>query len=876
MRTTHTFRSSRFTRYLWCSLYVLGLATNSVFCEDTFTPNQLAFFESRIRPVLIEHCLECHSNNDKQKGGLALTSRAALLRGGESGPAIVPGKPDASLLLEALKYESYEMPPNGKLPNRIIDDFAKWIAMGAPDLRAESEPPKKTQQVIDATQLWSFRPLKVVAPPQVDRVSDPIDRFIRGQLRRENLEPADPAPPQVLLRRLYLDLTGLPPTAEEVAAFQQHSNFEAVVDRLLDSPEFGEKWARHWLDLSGYADTIGVGRSIPALEAWRYRGYVINAFNSDKPFDEFIRQQVAGDIQVPSAPGVPLGPEPTAESIIATGFLAIGPWELVGGDKVQLRMDVVDRQVNRVGKAFLGMTFECARCHDHKFDPVSHRDYYALAGLFRSTVTLNGRMNGVFSSINQTPLPESTDDLLARAKRVRAYEAELAEETRLRDKANRKADEFKKQITRLSESSSEAADTEGQAAGDKATAKAELEKRRDAATAAANKYSARIAVLKYLKHHRTRSLALAVMDGPEPEDGHINIRGNAHQLGELVPRGFPTEIAPKDKPAFTRGGSGRVQLAGWLADKRNPLTARVWVNRVWHHLFGAGLVRTVDNFGFTGETPSHPELLDYLASEFIKNGWSTKQLVRRIVLSRTWQQSSVNPAPNVAVASSRREQSEDRRLETTATGADRDPENRFLARANRRRLEAEVIRDSMLLASGQLIRTRGGPSLPVDVPGNLNPGGTGNMSDGIRLPDNMKFRRTIYLPQKRKGPFDALDFLGAFDLPDPNHETGHRNTTTVPTQALYLLNSPFVQQCAKAVADRVLQQSSSPRERVIHAYRGILGRQPTDSEANDALAFVGELQSTAENDSATPIDESLAWTRLSQSLLISNEFLFRE
>ena len=836
-------------------LLALTCSTSWAQAEDAreFSQEQLAFFETKIRPVLVEHCLACHSNDDKQKGGLALTNRAGLLRGGESGPAIVPGKSDASLLLEALRYESYEMPPKGKLPDRIIDDFANWIAMGAPDPRVESAPAKKAEHAIDATQLWSLQPLSVVEPPEVDGASDSIDRFIRERLRREGLQPADPAPPRVLLRRTYLDLTGLPPTAEHVAAFEKQPDFEAVVDRLLDSREFGERWARHWLDLSGYADTIGVGRSIPALEAWRYRDYVINAFNSDKPFDEFIRQQIAGDIQVPSAPGVPLGPEPTVESIVATGFLAIGPWELVGGDKVQLRMDVVDRQVNRVGKAFLGMTFECARCHDHKFDPVSQRDYYALAGLFRSTVTLNGRINGVFSAINQTPLPESTDDLLARAERVRTYEAELVEETRLRDEANRKADEFKKQITRLSESSSEAADIESQPSSDETT-KAELEKQRDAATAAAKKHSDRIAALKYLKHHRTRSLALAVMDGPEPEDSHINIRGNAHQLGELVPRGFPVEIAPKDKPALTRGGSGRVQLAEWLTDPRNPLTARVWVNRVWHHLFGAGLVRTVDNFGFTGEAPSHPELLDYLASEFMKNGWSTKQLVRRIVLSRTWRQSSVNP--RVAV--------------------DRDPENRFLARANRRRLEAEVIRDSMLLASGQLNRTRGGPSLPVDVLGNLNPGGTGNMSDGIRLPDSMKFRRTIYLPQKRKGPFDALDFLGAFDLPDPNHETGRRNTTTVPTQALYLLNSPFVQQRAKAVADRVMQQSSSPRERVIHVYRGILQRQPTNSEADDALAFVSELQKTAAEGSATPIGETLAWSRLSQSLLISNEFLFRE
>ena len=864
-------------------LLALTCSTPWAQAEDAreFSQEQLAFFETKIRPVLVEQCLACHSNDDKQKGGLSLTSRAGLLRGGESGPAIAPGKPDASLLLEALRYESYEMPPKGKLPVRVIDDFAKWIAMGAPDPRVESAPAKKAEYAIDAARLWSLQPLSVVEPPEVDGASDSIDRFIRERLRREGLQPADPAPPRVLLRRLHLDLTGLPPTAEHVAAFEvavassrrgEHQSeprrleatvtkaLEAVVDRLLDSPEFGERWARRWLDLSGYADTIGVGRSIPALEAWRYRDYVINALNSDKPFDEFIRQQIAGDIQVPSAPGVPLGPEPTAEGIIATGFLAIGPWELVGGDKVQLRMDVVDRQVNRVGKAFLGMTFECARCHDHKFDPVSQRDYYALAGLFRSTVTLNGRINGVFSAINQTPLPESTDDLLARAERVRAYEAELAEETRLRDEA-------KVAVA----SSRREKNLEKTAAGSHRYEEA------------VKKHSARIAVLKYLKHHRTRSLAVAVMDGPEPEDSHINIRGNAHQLGELVPRGFPVEIAPKDKPALTRGGSGRVQLAEWLTDPRNPLTARVWVNRVWRHLFGAGLVRTVDNFGFTGEPPSHPELLDYLASEFIKNGWSTKQLVRRIVLSRTWRQSSVNQHV-VAVASSRRTDDPqvgptnetERRLEATATITDRDPENRLLARANRRRLEAEVIRDSMLLASGQLDRTRGGPSLPVDVPGNLNPGGTGNMRDGIRLPDSMKFRRTIYLPQKRKGPFDALDFLGAFDLPDPNQETGRRNTTTVPTQALYLLNSPFVQQCAKAVAERAVRQSSSPRERVIHVYRGILGRKPTDSEADDALTFVGELQSTAANGSAPPIDELLAWSRLSQSLLISNEFLFRE
>ncbi len=644
--------------------FLIWMLTSAAMAAERPTDDQLAFFERQIRPVLIEQCFECHSGatNKQRKGGLNLSTRNDLLIGGETGPAVVPGKPDESLLVEALRYESLEMPPKGKLPDRVIEDFVTWIKMGVPDPRKEKGEVITIETSGAPGELWSLKPLKNVEPPQVDGIHHPIDRFVLSRLGKARIPQAPPAESRVLLRRLNLELTGLPPSAEEVSAFETASTdsrataIEEVVDRLLDSPEFGEHWARHWLDLTAYADTIGVGRAIPALEAWRYRDYVINAFNADKRFDEFIRQQIAGDIRVPPGPRSPAGKPPTEESIVATGFLAIGPWELVAGDKVQLRMDVVDKQVHRVGQAFLAMTFGCARCHDHKFDPVTQHDYYALAGLFKSTVTLNGRVGGVFSSINHETLPETSKELLERAKRMKAYETEFASATKARIAANA-------EVARLTKLIDETADEK----------KSELEKQRDAAAAKEKQLAARLDVLKYLKTHRTESRAMAVSDTPEPEECRINIRGNAHQLGDHVPRGFPTAIAPTDKPRFTRGGSGRVQLADWLASKHNPLTARVWVNRVWYHLFGAGLVRTVDNFGARGETPSHPELLDYLAIEFMRDGWSTKRLIRRIVVSQTWQQSSKNSlAVEQGVMQS-------------------DPDNQLLWRANRCRRNLSML-----------------------------------------------------------------------------------------------------------------------------------------------------------------------------------------
>ncbi|MEM7144837.1 MAG: PSD1 and planctomycete cytochrome C domain-containing protein [Verrucomicrobiota bacterium] len=822
-----------------------------------------AFFKKEIAPLLVERCFECHSHRaGKAKGGLVLDSRSGWMTGGDSGAAIVPGDLEGSLLIEAVRYGNadIEMPPDGKLTASEIAALERWVEEGAHDPRrgsgAGGAAVEEGTEQMEAADLWSFQPLLEAEPPEVeDRrwAGDAVDAFIWAGLQKAGLPPAERAPDATLLRRLHLALTGLPPSAEAVAAYD--GDLETVVDELLASADFGEKWGRHWLDLTAYADTMGVGRAIPALEAWRYRDYVIGAFNVDKPFPEFIREQVAGDIYEAGAPGKPRGVRPTAEAIVATGFLAIGPWELVSGDKVQLRMDVVDKQVHRIGQAFLGMTLGCARCHAHKFDPVSQEDYFALAGILKSTVTLNGRIDGVFSALNHSVLPETPEELSARAERVRAFEEELAEELRLEDEKKAETALLAKEIARL-KGDEEGDDTVDE---DESQEIAKLEAKRVKMEAGMKRHGTRRGLLEYVERHRTQPLALAVMDAPEPEDSRINIRGNAHQLGDVVPRGFLSEVAPKGKVAWTRGGSGRVQLAEWLASADNPLTARVWVNRVWHHLFGAGLVRTVDNFGARGEAPSHPELLDYLAAEFMRDGWSTKKLIRRLVMSEAWQQDSVNHDAMVAGV------------------RDIDPENRLYWRSNRRRLEAEAIRDGMLFVSGQLDRKRGGPALPVDEPGNMRTNSTGIMSDTAVFPDDLKNRRTIYLPQKRKGAFIAADFMEAFDLPDTDQETGKRTLTSVPTQALYLVNAPFVQECGRALAVRY--EAEAPAERLRAVYRTLFSREPEAGEVVLAMEYLAEtkagLQREWEGTKAAAGIEEEAWARLCQALLISNEFLFR-
>lgn len=843
-----------------------GSLAASALGETGIDAQQIAFFESKVRPLLIESCYECHSHESKVKGGLALDSQPGWQAGGDSGAVIVPGKPDESLLVRAVSYldSDYEMPPKQKLPDAQIEILRQWIAMGAPDPRHEPAGEKEASLQVAAADLWSFQPVRETEPPQTPTAQADIDRFIEAKLIENHLPFADPADPVTLLRRLYWNLTGLPPTPAQVDAFvtacqkDRDAAVEDVVDELLDSPGFGDRWARHWLDLTAYADTIGVGRAIPAPEAWRYRDYVIAAFNNDKPLPDFIRQQIAGDIRLPGAPGQREEPMTTAEDLVATGFLAIGAWELVNGDKEQLRMDVVDRQVNRIGKAFLGMTMECARCHDHKFDPVSQKDYYAMAGILRSTVTLDGRLNGVFSNVHYAPLPETPDQLVERAERLRDFQQRKADAQAKANAAKAEVAKLEKQVASAGKAPAKPDDDDAAEDEDEPEAPADpLSQKLAEAKAASTKAAEALGVLNYLEPHLTQSLAMTVRDRPEPEPAHINIRGSAHQLGELVPLGFLSEVAPKQKPTLTVGSSGRPDLADWIASKDNPLTARVWVNRIWHHLFGTGLVRTVDNFGAMGEAPSHPELLDHLAATFVEDGWSTKKLIRRILLTRTWQQASANePAIARGVI-------------------DLDPDNRLLWRGSRRRLEAEALRDTILAVTGELdAYGRGGPSLPLEIPGNFKPNATGIVQDNLKLPDDLKFRRTIYLPQRRAGPFEAVSFIEAFGLPSTNAETGYRTDTALPSQALNLANSPFIQERARRMAKR--HAHADPQARVRSIFRGAYHRLPTADELRLCLGFIDQLRaelSSLPKPPASPADE--AWARFCQSILMSNEFLFR-
>ena len=713
---------------------------------------------------------------------------------------------------------------------------------------------------------WAFE-LPTIRPiPRCDDDSWPagdIDRFVLEKLKQQGLKPARDAERGPLLRRVTFNLTGLPPTLSEIGSFAADDSPDdspdaigKVVERLLASPHFGERWGRHWLDLTGYADTMGTGRSVPARHAWRYRDYIVKSFNADKSYDRFITEQLAGDL-------LPYdNAESSAEQITATGFLAIGPWELVNGDKVQLRMDVVDMQIDRVGRTLLGLTLGCSRCHDHKFDPVPQTDYYALAGIFMSTTTVRGRLANVFSGINHTELRETPAQLRRRAVAIERFEDELVDFKRQQSHASEERDELDGRIKELKEKVASDGKNQQGPSGDReesAISRDEpsamivsLEKQREATTNRISQLSERI---KLLEFNRPRpAIAMAVEDNPEPEDCRINQRGNARQLGDIVQRGF-LSTASKSKPRITAGASGRLELAAWIASDDNPLTARVFVNRVWHHLFGTGLVRSVDNFGVGGERPTHPELLDYLAIRFIEQGWSTKKLIRQIVLSRAYRMSS----------------------DHNQVAFEIDPDNRWLWRMNRRRLDVESIRDAILAASGKLDQSPGGPSLPLEIPGNVQFGAPDSINETAKMSDRVQFRRTVYQPVKRKQPFDALDILSVFDFPDPGEETGARSLATVPTQALYLMNSPFIQEQARATARRLLGERDDDARRVELLYMLALGRPATDTEVQRGVAFVNDFRRGlgSQNKSADLLEID-AWAPFCQSVLVSNEFLFRQ
>lgn len=923
------------------------------------------FFEKRIRPLLHEHCIECHGA-EKQKGSLRLDHRGGWQAGGDSGPSIVPGKVDESLFWKVISYQDRDlkMPPKEKLPESALADLKTWIASGAHDPRSEA-PGSSTASASPKADgsFWSFHVPQASPPPGVKKTAWPhndIDRFILGKLESQNLSPAPDADAGVLMRRLSFDLTGLPPAELSATAALTVGEYEVQVNRLLASPAFAERWASHFMDITRFAESSGGGRSLPFKDAWRFRDYLLEALKADVPVDRMIQQMIAGDL---------LPYHSAAErrmNLTATGFLVLGPTNYEEQDKQQLRMDIVDEQLDTLGKSFLGMTIGCARCHDHKFDPIPTRDYYALAGILRSTRTLKNYTDNVAHWID-TPLPfegEEEQKMQAREKELAGLTDEIALlKDELRDLGGA-ALRKRKTLAAADLPGVIVDDGEAQKVGHWKTSHLhppfigggyvhDNNEGRGEKTAsftpklpAPGRYEVRVAYIagpgraervpatvfhadgedliyfkqstqslqglqfaslgtyrfettgqnfvmlsnagaegyvtvdavqfipaesetptparpvvvsqeesglkerlatlqttlkRLTKEGPSRPEAMTVAEDAVPEDARIHIRGNIRNLGTPVPRGFIQVALKGAAHPIPEAQSGRLQLAQWMVDRDNPLTARVFVNRVWHWLFGAGIVRSTDNFGITGELPSHPELLDTLAVRFMEDGWDLKRLIKEMVMSRTYRMSS--------------------QMDSAAT----DPDNRLLSRMNRKRLDAECLRDAMLQAAGTMDASWAGSNIGGAKSVNANDQTIQNLEYGYAFADT---RRSVYTAAFRNVRHPLFE---VFDFADINQPIAQRTTSTIAPQALYLMNHPQVIELARQAAGSV-QAAGSLTQGIRLAYQQSLSRLPKPKEEALALDYLEASLSGNAGD-----HERLdAWARLIQTLWATPEFRFVE
>ncbi|MGH9722925.1 MAG: PSD1 and planctomycete cytochrome C domain-containing protein [Bryobacteraceae bacterium] len=875
-----------------CATLLVGLLVCAISLAQP-TPTQIEFFERRIRPVLVERCYECHGPKAAQPmSELRLDTRAGMLKGGERGPAIIPGDSENSRLIRAIRYQDPRllMPPKGRLAPEHVEDFAAWIKMGAPDPRVESkELATAAPRGIDfarARKFWAFQPLKSTSQATVDS-------FLFAKLKSKGLAPAPPADRRTLLRRVYFDLIGLPPLPAEVDEFvndRAPDAFRKVVARLLDSPHYGERWARHWLDLVRFAETDGHEFDVDKPNAWRYRDYVIRALNNDLPYNRFVREQIVGDLL-----------NDRDEAAVGSGFLWLGEVINTPVDTFQARADRIDNQIDVFGKAFLGLTVACARCHDHKFDPIPAADYYALAGFMHSSRPRQASIDA----------PERVAELRAIAKRLgdaRPY-SPPPEPFRLNDSRYENFEDFagdrfarwtvageafgESPVAGLADSGRFADGFQGILISREFLIKKRYIHVRMAGTGRvrlfADEYTnssrtlagpdrfawktidARMGVgnLAYLEISdldqnghvavdqicfsdvkeppgpndaalRARpagvaaseiplsTFALATVDA-EPRDIRVHIRGSHANLGAEIPRRFLTVLSGDQQPGVGQG-SGRTALADRLLRDATPLLARVMVNRLWKHHFGRGLVDTVDNLGMTGERPTHPELLDYLALKFIESGWSVKAMHRMIVLSAAYRMSS--------------------RPDAKADGA--DPRNEWLHRMPIRRLEAEAIRDGVLAVAGTLDRKMYGPSVPPYVSPYMDGDPRGKPKSG---PLDGAGRRSVYIQVRRNY---LTDMFLTFDYPLPITTIGRRNTSTVASQALYLMNSEFITQQAEHWARRITAEESDGARRVRRMYEEAFARPPEAEETAQALEFVAKR----------------SWADLAHVLINTTEFFY--
>jgi len=731
-----------------------ALALPSVLRADV-KPGGNEFFENKIRPILVSSCYPCHSSQaTKLKGGLSVEYRESLLKGGDNGAAIVPGNPDASLLIKAVRYgdPDLQMPPRGKkLSEEQIADLVTWVKMGAPDTRVLAKS-ANTVWSKERRDHWAFKPIKNPPIPEVQDtnwVANPVDSFILARLEKENMKPSPAADKRTLIRRATYDLTGLPPTPDEVQAFvDDHSPdaYPKLVDRLLATPEYGERWGRYWLDTARYADTKGdikQNEDVPLFPyAWTYRDYVVRSFNEDKPFNRFVVEQIAAD---------KLAPGKDRETLAALGFLALGP--RFNDNK----NDIYNDRIDVVCKGFLGLTVTCARCHDHKFDPIPQKDYYSLRGIFDSSVE------------------PAEEPMIEAPKMTTEYTEFLHERNTLNQEIAQDQMELKAKRGMK---------------GDKKDIRKDI-----------NDYRRQIARLE-LTNMAAPACATVLYDSSKPHDSPVFIRGEAENKGDMAPRRFLEILSAPSRPVFAYG-SGRLELANAIISPYNPLTSRVLVNRVWLHHFGEGIVTTPDDFGNQSDPPSHPELLDYLAITFMKEGWSIKKLHRLIMLSSTYQQSSANNPRYAQI----------------------DPQNRLLWRANIHRLEFEAVRDSVLAIGGQLDLTVGGRPVRLDL-------GEGGFSH----------RRTLYgMIDRRNLP----ELYSQFDFANPDITTGKRYETTVPQQSLFMMNNPLVVELSrKLVNQEDFDELKTEEARIKFLYERIFQRDPTDVEIKLGLNFIDESPDT--------------------------------
>ena len=804
-----------------------GRATGSAWFDDVKLveikqpkPNMsrdeaLVLFESKVLPVLRDRCFDCHGGGDKVRAEFVLTNRDDLLKGGESGPAIDLDSPLDSLLLEAINYESYEMPPEGKLADDEIDAITKWIQMGAPwkgeGFKPESAGHAEMAPAVneETRRWWAYQPVQRPAPPAAGQgwANNEIDAFIFARLEQMGLAPNDPANRRSLIRRAYYDLIGLPPTPEEVRHFvndEAPDAYEKLIDRLLASPHYGEKWGRHWLDLVRYAESNSYERDGTKPFVWRYRDYVIRAFNADMPYDQFIIEQLAGDEMT----------DVTPDRIIATGYYRLGKWDDEPVDHEQAWYDDLDDVLATTSQTMLGMTLNCARCHDHKIDPVPQKDYYRMLAFFRNVRRYGIRAHEtvVDASVRVIASEEAqqryADEMQAYHEAVRTNRESLEsiEEIVKPDFIDVEHEEFKHDMNRVPLVKKRAGGviTQEQAA----------------------EYATLFAEMKRLRREKPAALAAALCvkeNGDTAPETHLMIRGNAHAPGELVTPGFPSVLSPPepviDVPQHGLSSGRRLALARWIASPDNPLTARVLVNRIWQHHFGRGIVRTSSDFGFQGSKPTHPQLLDWLASELVSGEWKIKRLHKMIMMSATYRMSSTQNEEAFA----------------------KDPLNDAFWQFPMRRLTAEEVRDSILAVNGSLNKDKMfGPSIYPIIPqevlhGQSRPGENWGKSS----PEDLA-RRSVYIHIKRSLP---VPLLASFDVADPDSPCPVRFNTVQPTQALGMINSGFLNRQASVFADYLLQHAPDDlSEQIKLALHRATQREPTESEIRRGLDFVNLME----------------------------------